>query len=77
MVDSYYKPGILLRPRGRSSFIWDEDEKITIGQFKQGEVAIGLGYSGKYRIRILAPGGFLGTVRDIQVTLVEGAWEPD
>ena len=42
----------------------------TIGHFHKGQVAIGLGYDGRYYIRVLAPGGIVGTVSDSEVTQV-------
>jgi len=74
----YYRPGILLQTRFGQCFIWDETQSKTLGHFKVGEIAIGIGYSGSGRwyIRVLAPGGIVGTVLDTEVTIVPKSREP-
>jgi hypothetical protein len=54
--DPYYQPGIFLKAR--------------YGHLHKGQVAIGMGYDGAYYIRVLAPGGIVGTVLDSEVTQV-------
>ena len=72
----YYKPGILLQTRFGQCFIWDESQSKTLGKLKVGEIAIGMGYDGVYYIRVLAPGGIVGTVLDTEVTIVPKSREP-
>ena len=72
----YYKPGILLQTRFGQCFIWDETQSKTLRKLKVGEIAIGMGYDGVYYIRVLAPGGIVGTVLDTEVTLVPRARVP-
>lgn len=68
--DPYYQPGIFLKVRYGTCFIWDEGQVETIGHLHKGQVAIGMGYDGAYYIRVLAPGGIVGTVHDSEVTQV-------
>ena len=72
----YYRPGILLQTRFGPCFLWDETQDKTLGHFKVGEIVIGMGYSGRWYIRVLAPGGIVGTVLDTEVTIVPKSREP-
>ena len=65
----YYKPGILLQTRFGQCSIRDETQSKTLGHFKVGE-------SGRWYIRVLAPGGIVGTVLDTEVTIVPKSREP-
>lgn len=76
VVDSYHKPGILLHTRYGQCFIWDETQRTTLGHLKRDDIAIGMGYIGKYYIRVLTPGGILGSVLDTEVTIVPKSREP-
>ena len=76
VIDSYYKPGILLHTLYGQCPIWNETQRDTLGHLKRDDIAIGMGYIGKYYIRVLTPGGILGSVLDTEVTLVPGSRIP-